>query len=124
MVFEYFFEVGPGGELRESDGGSSGEFVSLLREVIIDEFEFVVLLFHAGHAYDGAVEHFLEHGDVVLEEFEFGGFLGFVEVGLFFEFVVGDLLFEGVDLVFVHEFGLVEQLKVMIKDRDGVELLV
>ena len=124
MVLEYFFEVGPGGKLGKSDGGSSGEFVSLFWEVIVDEFKFVVLLLHAGHAYDGAVEHLFEHGDVVLEEFEFGGFLGFVDVGLFLEFVVGDLLFERLDLVLVHEFGLVEKFKVMVEDRNIVELLI
>jgi hypothetical protein len=107
MVLKYFFEVGPGGELGESDGGSSGKFISLLREVIINEFEFIVLLFHTRHAYDGAIKHFFKHNDIVFEEFEFGGFFGFVNVGLLLEFVVGDLLFQGVNLVLIHEFGFV-----------------
>jgi hypothetical protein len=123
MALKYFFEVGPGGELGESHGGSSGKFVSLLGEVIVDEFEFIVLLFHTRHAYDGAIEHFFEHDDIVFEEFDFGGFFGFFNVGLFLEFVVSDLLFQGVDLVLVHEFGFVEQFEVVVEDRNCVELL-
>ncbi len=124
MGFKDLFEVGPGSEFGEPDGGSAGEFVSFIRKVFVDGLELIVLFLHAAHSDDGAVEHFLEHFDVVFEEFEFGGLFYFVDIGLFFEFVVGDRLFEGVDFVLIHEFSLMEEFEVMIEDGNSVELFI
>ena len=71
MVFEYLFEIGPWSELSKPNSGSSGKFVSLTDEVFVDIFELIVLFLHSTHSDDGAIEHFLEHGDIVFEEFEF-----------------------------------------------------
>ena len=110
VALEYFFEIRSGSKLTKTNSSPSSKFVSLFNDGWIVLFQLVILIFHTTHSYNGAIEHLFQHRYVIFKLFEFWRFFNFIEIGLFFKFIIDNFSFEDFDFILKHQVCFVKKL--------------